>query len=102
MSNFLSNDNASTALARIRALQAENWMDLSTRSFLVEALTYNEQTGLFTYIILGLEFFAGGAAFSTTQITTLQLDIYSGPNGQAVIILQIVCLLFISHYLIRF
>ena len=89
----------STAMARVRVLRAENWLDLRTRALLVEALTYNVQTRLFTNMIVGLEFFAGGAAFSSAQITTLQLDIYSGPNGIAVIVLQIICLLFIIWFI---
>ena len=86
-------------MARVRALREENWLDLRTRVLLVEALIYNMQTQLFTNLIVGLEFFAGGAAFSTAQITTLQLDIYSGPNGIAVVVLQIVCLFFIFWFI---
>ena len=97
--NLENISSASVAQTRVRTLRAENWLDLRTRALLVEALTYNAQTQLFSNIIVGLEFFAGGAAFSTAQITTLQLDIYSGPNGLAVIILQVVCLLFILGFI---
>lgn len=98
--SLTNNSTASMTLTQVRVLRVDNWLDLRTRALLVEVLTYNAQTGLFTNIIVGLEFFAGGAALSTAQITTLQLDIYSGPSGLAVVILHIVCLVLILTFIV--
>lgn len=86
------------SLASIAQLRANNWLDQRTRLLVFELLAFNPNSGLYSFVTLAFELFAGATGMSakliTGQMDAIRVNIYSGTNGLAILVLQIVLLIF--------
>ena len=93
--------SANSAMNELLKLYFSQWVDLQSRNLIVEFITFNPTTELFSSAQIAFEVFAGGNILTWSQFLTLRLDKYSGHNGIPIIIFQILCLVFIIFYVFR-
>lgn len=90
--------NLSLSRSRIAQLHANNWLDQRSRLLAFELLAYNPESGLHSFVTIAFELFAGATGMNAKLITgqteAIRINLYSGPSGLALFVLQSLILIF--------
>ena len=85
--------NLTFAKGMLKDLKTNMWVDRYTRAVFVELNVLNIQSGLFTQVILSLEFPPVGGIFYWMDLTSVQLYRYAGALGLINIVIEVGCVL---------
>ena len=82
-----------SAQTMLNDLRKNSWIDRYTRAVLLEFNVLNIQSGLFTQVILSMEFPPVGGAYHWLDMTSVQLYRYGGALGVLNILTELTCVL---------
>ena len=89
-------ETSDSAAAVVNDLEAEGWIDQYTRAVFVEIATWNPNSGLFNLAVVLLEYPPEGKVLWSTRMDVVQLYRYSPPGGPLALLVEIICITFVT------